>query len=269
MIKVGRNDPCSCGSGQKYKYCCIGFSKKDRKANATFPLMDAKTTKNFKKSSDKESAEHERLRHFCKDHGFYYFRNRNEEDYLNIQRKLSDRSLVKEDFISSYRKHTTKELVSFLLNIAHKQSNAFAQRKLILSSAVDAHFSGQHELSIPAFFVVIEGVLRDIGGLNLKDKFKPTMKSNGLEEQILYTVVDSLKYFNAFVSNLFKGSQEAGEFNRNTILHGANNSSFNEENSLILLLTILEIQDYIFYQNSWPPQLEVRNGVRILTFPNT
>ena len=22
--KVGRNDPCSCGSGKKYKKCCIG-----------------------------------------------------------------------------------------------------------------------------------------------------------------------------------------------------------------------------------------------------
>lgn len=29
MTKIGRNDPCSCGSGKKYKYCCL---KKDEAA---------------------------------------------------------------------------------------------------------------------------------------------------------------------------------------------------------------------------------------------
>ena len=104
---------------------------------------------------------------------------------------------------------------------------------------------------------------------NFKDTFKPTMTDRGLEEQLLYAVVDSLGYFNSFVTNLFKGSQQAEEFNRNTILHGANNSSFSEDKSLILLLTVLEIQDYVFYQNSWPPKFEVINGVRVLSFPNT
>lgn len=23
MKKIGRNDPCPCGSGKKYKYCCL------------------------------------------------------------------------------------------------------------------------------------------------------------------------------------------------------------------------------------------------------
>jgi uncharacterized protein YecA (UPF0149 family) len=23
-VKVGRNDPCPCGSGRKYKKCCLG-----------------------------------------------------------------------------------------------------------------------------------------------------------------------------------------------------------------------------------------------------
>lgn len=26
-VKIMRNDPCSCGSGKKYKKCCIGFSE--------------------------------------------------------------------------------------------------------------------------------------------------------------------------------------------------------------------------------------------------
>ncbi|MBW2484820.1 MAG: SEC-C domain-containing protein, partial [Deltaproteobacteria bacterium] len=24
MVKVGRNDPCPCGSGRKFKRCCLG-----------------------------------------------------------------------------------------------------------------------------------------------------------------------------------------------------------------------------------------------------
>jgi SEC-C motif-containing protein len=24
--KIGRNDPCPCGSGKKYKHCCLGKS---------------------------------------------------------------------------------------------------------------------------------------------------------------------------------------------------------------------------------------------------
>ena len=24
MVRIGRNDPCPCGSGKKYKHCCLG-----------------------------------------------------------------------------------------------------------------------------------------------------------------------------------------------------------------------------------------------------
>jgi len=29
MVKIGRNDPCPCGSGQKYKRCCLDKQKAD------------------------------------------------------------------------------------------------------------------------------------------------------------------------------------------------------------------------------------------------
>ena len=37
--KIGRNDPCPCGSGKKYKYCCgkthkKEFSRRDREAES-------------------------------------------------------------------------------------------------------------------------------------------------------------------------------------------------------------------------------------------
>ena len=31
MAQIGRNDPCSCGSGKKYKKCCLGKSEKPNK----------------------------------------------------------------------------------------------------------------------------------------------------------------------------------------------------------------------------------------------
>lgn len=31
MIKIGRNDPCPCGSGKKYKKCCLGKNESDLK----------------------------------------------------------------------------------------------------------------------------------------------------------------------------------------------------------------------------------------------
>jgi len=41
--KVGRNDPCSCGSGAKYKRCCLSKTETDERAYARddAPLDDA------------------------------------------------------------------------------------------------------------------------------------------------------------------------------------------------------------------------------------
>ena len=41
-MKIGRNDPCPCGSGKKYKKCCIG--KNDDKEF----LKPEKFLKNYK-----------------------------------------------------------------------------------------------------------------------------------------------------------------------------------------------------------------------------
>ena len=30
IVKIGRNDPCSCGSGKKYKHCCMDSLSKQR-----------------------------------------------------------------------------------------------------------------------------------------------------------------------------------------------------------------------------------------------
>jgi hypothetical protein len=38
---VGRNDPCPCGSGQKYKACCMGATKKGLSRRAVVALTIA------------------------------------------------------------------------------------------------------------------------------------------------------------------------------------------------------------------------------------
>lgn len=51
MSKLGRNDPCSCGSGIKYKQCCLAKNKgKSQNLTGTFPSMA--------QSKSQESADH-------------------------------------------------------------------------------------------------------------------------------------------------------------------------------------------------------------------
>ena len=38
MAKIGRNDPCSCGSGKKYKHCCLAVDQAAARAAARLPL---------------------------------------------------------------------------------------------------------------------------------------------------------------------------------------------------------------------------------------
>lgn len=38
MAKIGRNDPCPCGSGKKYKKCCFGQAPADNSAPAPEPI---------------------------------------------------------------------------------------------------------------------------------------------------------------------------------------------------------------------------------------
>ena len=56
VLKVGRNDPCPCGSGKKYKDCCI--SKGDvflKKMGAKLAKAEAKAKK-AKEKAEKKAA---------------------------------------------------------------------------------------------------------------------------------------------------------------------------------------------------------------------
>jgi hypothetical protein len=40
MTKIGRNDPCPCGSGKKYKHCCLGRTDRIRQENPAQPAVE-------------------------------------------------------------------------------------------------------------------------------------------------------------------------------------------------------------------------------------
>ena len=60
--KIGRNDPCHCGSGKKYKRCCI---KKDREINSK-PKTD----------SNEGTSENKLIGHDGTEYLSYYFKSR-------------------------------------------------------------------------------------------------------------------------------------------------------------------------------------------------
>jgi hypothetical protein len=50
VLKVGRNDPCPCGSGEKYKNCCI------KKGEAFLKKMAKKQKKSQRKEAKKQGS---------------------------------------------------------------------------------------------------------------------------------------------------------------------------------------------------------------------
>ena len=50
-MKVGRNDPCHCGSGQKYKKCCLAKDEAQRSAELAAQAAERKAV------ADREAAE--------------------------------------------------------------------------------------------------------------------------------------------------------------------------------------------------------------------
>ena len=53
MTKIGRNDPCPCGSGQKYKRCCLPRDEAAAAADrAAAPALDRATAAPFEWVSD-------------------------------------------------------------------------------------------------------------------------------------------------------------------------------------------------------------------------
>lgn len=247
MKKQGRNELCACGSNKKFKRCCLMYETKDRVPLSNQLGMSPKGKIAFKNLMNQLSQNDELLRIFCKDEGFYYFRSMSVNQHLSILEKFENDTLTKDDFFEAYKQSTSLEYVNrVLLSLYCDHIQAFKSRKQQLKSTCDAYFANQYDLSIISSFVLIEGILREIGDLNPKDKIKPTIPKDGHEAEGRYHHQDAIGYFSAFISKLFEGGAESYVFNRNTILHGFNIESFNQNNALMLILVLMEIGDYVF-----------------------
>lgn len=195
------------------------------------------------------------LKIFCKDNDFYLFSGMiTLGDVMKFTELLKEEKLTKEMVLEAYKHRLDQDVALSLLSDAVQLHVAFEKRHEVLKDAFEAHFKCKFTLSVPVLFAQIEGLLRDVGQLSLKDKFKPTVPTDIWNQRYLFATADSSEYFNAFISKLFKGSQDGAAFNRNPILHGMNVAYHSEEWSLILVLIVLEIRLFLWLEKNTEDQ---------------
>lgn len=254
--KVGRNQPCPCGSGKKYKFCCGMNTDRERIIKVPYycPNCGTKHDAEIDCTNDfmnKFSTAERPLKEFCKDNGIYLFGWFTVGRGLELLEELKSQSLTTDIIIDEYKKIEPKFLMS-LLDDAIDTIDYFKKRAQILKDAFNAHFEGKYTLSVPALFSQLEGLLRDYSGMPLKETFCSKIKTDFWDRYLAFSKKDDAQYFNAFVNKLYEGSKPAEEFNRNSILHGANVLYQSEEHSVLLLLAILEIRTFVFYERELP-----------------
>lgn len=253
--KVGRNEACPCGSGQKYKYCCIGNQgwdtviqkEKDSASNGVFSVE--MTTDILKAAARTELP----LKNYCKDNGFYFFSMAiTVGELAELTQKLKLGTLTKNEVIEVYRSNAKRDSITTLLERCCTELAIFENRRRILFDAFEAHFDRKYTLSIPTLFSQLEGLLREVGGLKNKDTIKSTIPKDIWDKKLLFNIKDNAEYFSCFVNNIFEGSKEGDGLNRNPILHGFRTNYDNEEDSLIILLAVLEIRMFAWWKINIP-----------------
>lgn len=257
--KIGKNQLCPCGSGRKYKYChgASALTRREVSIESKCPCCGKMVkgsidlTENF---MNKFSAANKPLKEFCKDNGFYFFEfltMSQEESLLNL---LKENKLRKEDVFDVY-KGNSKEFYLGFLETAIERNNIFKERAEILKDAFCAHFEGKYTLSVPVLFAQLEGLFREYRPVSLSESFK-TIKRDVWDYKLLFEIKDKAHLFNSFIGNLYKGSQPKDTFNRNPILHGVNVQYYSQEHSLLLLMSILEIDMFVFFEKNCPDILK-------------
>ena len=256
MSKIGRNEPCPCLSGQKYKYCCINKETRKRIVPATKGMHPPGSPEsvdltgdwmNFASSLDRS------LHYFCKDNGIFFFSSVVTVGKIEeLAAALSAGTLTKAALFKHYIEVTKEEHVVRWIEDACANFSSFSPRREILLDAVSAHYEGRYTLSVPTFFSQLEGILRVIGKIDSCDEFRATIKRDW-DSRMLFGMGESAGMLNAFLSRLYEGKRGADEFNRNPILHGANLTYNTEENSLLLILTLLEIRTFLWFEKNTSP----------------
>ena len=240
-----RNDHCPCGSGLKYKYCCIKKDLKERKIQ--IPEKCDKCGNHLYLDMTQDilniyASSQLPLKNFCKDHEMYFFGMITVGQAMELEKKLNDQTLTMADFFNAYTAVMSKEPTMKLLEAAFEEYEVFRKREPILKDAFEAHFDGKYTLSIPALFAQLEGILREIGNLKNSENVKPTIPTDIWDEKLMFIIKDDAQFFNVFIQKLFEGSGDPDKFNRNPILHGFKIDYHSYEHSLILILAILELR---------------------------
>jgi len=255
-MKIGQNQPCYCGSGKKYKLCCGTkvLPKREIVVESVCPCCGGKMSASIDMTNNlmnKYYLSYKPLVVFCKDAGFYFF-----EEFITMNQieslldKFEKNELKKEDFFDAY-KSNAEDCLGFL-ETAIERNDFFRDRADILRDAFGAHIEGKYTLSVPVLFAQLEGLLRVYGKQTLKDSFSSRIKRGIWNRKLLFDMEENAQNFNAFVNNLYKGSQPKDAFNRNPVLHGMNILYNTQEHSLLLIMSILEIDIFLFFEKNSP-----------------
>lgn len=248
--KVGRNDDCTCGSGKKYKRCCIAKEKKQRviSTDESCPscgegLVIDLTDNPFFQLLNYQTP----LRLFLKENDLYLFgicRGRDEQEMIS---RLEAGTLTVEWVLDLYRRGVTREFTTSLVTRWCDLYPVFEKRREHILQVVDAHYEGKFHLAVTSLFPIIEGILRDVGGVGRKEDFRASLPLEGWDRKLAFEIRDHAAEFNTFINKLFKGDAADDQLHRNPVLHGANVLPGTEHHSLLLLLTLLEIGFFCFY----------------------
>lgn len=134
VVKIGRNDPCPCGSGKKYKQCCLKKSQpsadgteskqEQEKWLRTYPTMDAEREEGrvyLEDLYDRESIELDQLLYLALKHRIIPIWNR-ESDQIVARRKrayLTDAykkfvAIVEREKIQNFSEYDSKHSIHYL-----------------------------------------------------------------------------------------------------------------------------------------------------------
>ena len=266
--KIGRNDLCYCKSGRKYIDCHYGIDKKRIvKTNLTCDCCNTNIDVDFTNSYiNKFQANDIPLMNFCKKNGFYMFRTMSLHHILELKKKFDNGTLTKKDFYDAYKDWLTLKKCHDFFKVCYKEIEQFEERQEIIFDAVEAHYSKKFTLSIHTFFLLIEGILRELYGISNKDTIHPKFDKEIWNKRLLFTIEDRIGFLNGYINSLFEGGKTSEVFNRNTVLHGINKEYYTEENSWSLLLLLYEIGHLkITEKNTEPFSFEKAvDGVKVI-----
>lgn len=250
---TNKTEPCPCGSGNSYKYCCFMMKRKTR-------LVEMPQDKEGEAPQEMDVGAEQisyltnidiTLKNFCKDNGYYWFTSGIDMKLLvALAFRLKEETLTISLLMQVYKARISKKIALQIVAELGGLHPDFSKRAPIIEDAVTAHFDGRYSLSVPALFPQIEGWFRAFGNLSAKDDFKPTIPRDIWNERRLAGITDSAVNFNAYLTNLFRGSAPNDSFSRNAVLHGMNAGYATEENSLTLILIVLEIRNFLWLEKS-------------------